>query len=126
MARLVEWHDDHARDSECVRFRSAVRRRRLREWLRRVPCRCQRPVLLRPAEEKILVGPVDTVIASAAEGWCATIRASKNRRLASAQRETLITRIVTNHSKVRSNSCGLVKFVSKIVASLATKEVVNR
>ena len=27
---------------------------RLREWLRRIPCRCQRPVLLRPAKEKIL------------------------------------------------------------------------
>src|SRR5205807_9604219 len=54
MARLVEWHDDHARDAERVRFRSAVRRRRLREWLRRIPCRCQRPVLLHPAKEKIL------------------------------------------------------------------------
>ena len=27
---------------------------RLREWLRPIPCRCQRPVLLRPAKEKIL------------------------------------------------------------------------
>ena len=54
MARLVEWHDDHARDAERVRFRSAVRRRRLRVWLRRITCRCQRPVLLRPAKEKIL------------------------------------------------------------------------
>ena len=39
MARLVEWHDDHARDAERFRFRSAVRRRRLREWLRPIPCR---------------------------------------------------------------------------------------
>ena len=28
--------------------------RRLREWLRRIPCRRQRPVLVRPAKEKIL------------------------------------------------------------------------
>ena len=54
MARLVEWHDDHARDAERVRFRSAVRRCHVCEWLRRIPCRCQRPVLLRPAKEKIL------------------------------------------------------------------------
>ena len=27
---------------------------RLREWLRRIPCRCQRPVLLHPAKEEIL------------------------------------------------------------------------
>src|SRR5205823_14533356 len=65
MARLVEWHEDHARDAERARFRSAVRRRfRLRVWLRRIPRRCQRPVLLRPAKEKILVAAVDTVIAS--------------------------------------------------------------
>src|SRR5437773_11609101 len=55
MARLVEWHNVHARDAERVRFRSAVRRRRLRVWLRPIPCRCQRPVLVPPANEKILV-----------------------------------------------------------------------
>src|SRR5262245_27451136 len=64
MARLVEWHDDHARGAECVRFRSAVRRRRLREWLRCIPCQCQRPVLLYPAKEEILVAIIDTVGAS--------------------------------------------------------------
>ena len=54
MARLVKWHDDHRWNAKRLRLRSAVRRCRLREWLRRIPCRCQRPVLLRPAKEKIL------------------------------------------------------------------------
>src|SRR5207253_3818358 len=54
MARLVEWHDDHSWDAERVRFRSAIRRRGFREWLRRIACRCQRPVLVRSAKEKIL------------------------------------------------------------------------
>src|SRR5204863_9670529 len=87
MARLVEWHDDHARDAECVRFRSAVRRRRLREWLRRVPCRCQRPVLLRPAEEKILVGRNNLPENSKAQEISVARRSvlRKNRRLPRAE-----------------------------------------
>src|SRR5205809_7914693 len=64
MAGLVEWHDDHARNAKRVRFRSAIPRRRLREWLRRIPCRYQRPVLVPPANEEILVAPAETVIAS--------------------------------------------------------------
>src|SRR6478752_4127967 len=54
MAYLAEWHDDHARNAKRVRFRPAIPGRRLREWLRPIPCRCQRPVLLRPAKENIL------------------------------------------------------------------------
>src|SRR6476620_9110414 len=79
MARLVEWHDDHARGAERVRFRSAVRRRRVREWLRRIPCRCQRPVLLRPAKEEILVGleQLTWKFQSSGSIRCAAIRASK-------------------------------------------------
>src|SRR5438128_7211139 len=71
MARLVEWHDDHRWNAKRVRFRSAVRRRRLREWLRRIPRRCQRPVLLPPVKEEILVALVDAVIAIS-EAWCTT------------------------------------------------------
>ena len=52
---VVERHDDHGRDAERVRFGSAIRRRQLRVWLRPIPCRCQRPVLVRPANEEILV-----------------------------------------------------------------------
>src|SRR2546430_1591614 len=54
MARLVEWHHAHAWNAKRLRFRSAVRGRRFREQLRRIDCRRQRPVLVRPAEEKIL------------------------------------------------------------------------
>src|SRR5438045_7074521 len=54
MARLVKWHYDHRWNAKRLRLRSAVRRCRLRAWLRPIPCRCQRPVLLRPAKEKIL------------------------------------------------------------------------
>ena len=51
---LVKSNDDYPRDTERVRFRSALRRRRLRVWLRRITCQCQRPILLYPAKEKIL------------------------------------------------------------------------
>src|SRR6266480_4096457 len=60
MARLVEWHDDYSWDAERVRFRSAIRRRSLREQLRRIPCRCQRPILVCPAKEKILKRRLDS------------------------------------------------------------------
>ena len=68
MARLVEWHDDHSRDAERVRFGSAIRRRRLRVWLRPIPCRRQRPVLVRPANEKILVALLEEIVGSLAQG----------------------------------------------------------
>src|SRR6476660_2028611 len=92
MARLVEWHDDYARAAECVRFRSAVRRRRLREWLRRIPCRCQRPVLVSPANEETLVAPVALVqTAARSKLWRLTLGSDvgfalwKNRRLVSTE-----------------------------------------
>src|SRR5947209_19351704 len=60
MACLVEWHDDYPWNAERARFRSAIRRRSLREQLRRIPWRCQRPVLVRPAKEKILKRRLDS------------------------------------------------------------------
>src|SRR5204863_7158212 len=97
MARLAEWHNDHGRDAERVRFQSAVRRRRLREWLRRIPCRYQRPGLVPPAKEEILVGRNNLPGNSKAQEISVARRSAlgKNRRLPRAQRKTLITRIVT-------------------------------
>src|SRR5205823_8792877 len=54
MARLAKWHDAHAWNAKRLRFRSAVCGRRFREQLRRINCRCQRPLLVRPAKEEIL------------------------------------------------------------------------
>src|SRR5437762_9692500 len=100
MARLVEWPDDHRWNAKRLRFQSAVRRRRLREWLRRIPCRCQRPVLVRPAKEEVLVGPEQLTWKFQSSGniRCAATRASKKSSPPSRpERETLITRIVTRH-----------------------------
>src|SRR4029077_1892014 len=54
MARLAEWHNAHPWNAKRLRFRSAVCGRRFREQLRRIDCRRQRPVLVRPVKEEIL------------------------------------------------------------------------
>src|SRR6266550_493654 len=111
MARLVEWHNDHARDAECVRFRAAVRRRRVREWLRPIPCRCQRPLLVPPAKEEILVAPEQLTWKFQSSGniRCAEIRASKKSSpLSRPERdtnytnchETRIPPIITNFRRI--------------------------
>src|SRR5262245_42502456 len=54
MAGLVEQHDDFSWHAECVRRRPTICGRRFRERIRRIACHDQRPVLVRPAKEKIL------------------------------------------------------------------------
>src|SRR5215831_11231801 len=54
MARLAESNNAHTWNAKRFRFRSAIRGRRSREQLRRIDCRRQRKVLVRPAKEEIL------------------------------------------------------------------------
>src|SRR5947208_12754324 len=107
MARLAESNNAHIWNAKRFRFRSAIRGRRSREQLRRIDCRRQRKVLVRPAKEEIL------------KRWHFKARAglgglTRRSRISKALREkaavkTRITRIVTNRSM---NWCELVKFVS--------------
>src|SRR5262245_42336800 len=54
MARLAESNNAHTWNAKLFRFRSAIRGGRSREQLRRIDCRRQRKVLVRPAKEEIL------------------------------------------------------------------------
>src|SRR5881392_4484486 len=54
MARLAESNNAHTWNAKRFRLRSAIRGRRSREQLRRIDCRRQRKVLVRPAKEEIL------------------------------------------------------------------------
>src|SRR6266576_968931 len=87
MARLVEWHDVHRWNAKRLRFRSAICRRRARKWLRRIPGRCQRPVLVPPANEEILVAPEQLLGNSKAQEISVARRSAlrKNRRLPRAE-----------------------------------------
>src|SRR5256885_15113138 len=87
MARLVEWHDVHRWNAKRLRFRSAICRRRARKWLRRIPGRCQRPVLVPPANEEILVAPEQLLGNSKAQEISVARRSAlrRNRRLSHAE-----------------------------------------
>src|SRR5947207_8578819 len=84
MACLVKQHDNDTWDAKRIRRRPAVCS--WRRWLRRIDCHDQRPVLVRPAKEKILTKSeqVRPEIKSAARRAVLP----KNRRLVSAERSS--------------------------------------